>query len=195
MSDNNRSDDRSEELDRINAQLDAQRKEIEALREDAKSEARKWSDFLAQNMVLMNAGAAVAVLAFLGTAEPSRYGWAPWSLVAFALGAFLPQLTALGNLYGAQFNDEWLQGLGVHALAFAMGKSAPQTRTKSDFHKTWRGWLSRHAGAMLYAAMAAFWFGVLLGMRSLLWAQRAEASISPALSTLSGNAPPPSNGC
>jgi hypothetical protein len=44
MSDNNRSDDRSEELERINAQLDAQRKEIEALREDAKSEARKWSD-------------------------------------------------------------------------------------------------------------------------------------------------------
>lgn len=166
----------SEEVERINAELKAADEWIKAKREDTKSEARKWTDFVAKNLVFMNAGAAVAVLTFLGTAQLWSYGWASWSLVAialvaFALGAFLPQLTALGNLYGAQWNDEQIVAFYDHSRAFTLKLSTPPPpRDKSEFHKTWQGKLSKHAGHILCAAMVAFWVGVLLGMGSLFFA-------------------------
>jgi hypothetical protein len=45
------------------------RERLKAIVEDSNSEARKWTVFLAQNLVFMNGGAAAAVLAFIGTAR------------------------------------------------------------------------------------------------------------------------------
>ena len=100
MSENRRKEPTREQIEQIN--------QINSLLDDVKSEARKWTEILARSLVLLNAGAAVAVLAFLGTAELSGYGLAAVTLFLFAAGGFLPPLTALGNVYDAQWHDEQL---------------------------------------------------------------------------------------
>lgn len=155
---------------------------LKAIVEDSNNEARKWTVFLAQNLVLMNGGAAVAVLAFIGTARLWSDGGAPLlmavaALVAFAVGAYFPHLTALGNLHGAEWNIERALSLYQHADAHVHGLTPPRTRLQSEFDKTREGRLAKDAGRRLTAARRAFWVGVGLGLVGLLWAAFAPGLV------------------
>ena len=60
-----------------------------ARRADADGEARKWTEIVVRDAVLMSAGAAVAVLSFLAQKQLASYGLAAASLFLFVLGALL----------------------------------------------------------------------------------------------------------
>lgn len=118
-------------------------------RADADNEARKWTEIVVRNAVLMNAGAAVAVLSFLGTARLESHGWAVASLSLFVLGAGLPQLTGLGNMSGAlrllglESERVWIRGLSR--------------------------WLADNALVFTLVALVLFVAGAVIGLGSLVW--------------------------
>jgi hypothetical protein len=116
-------------------------------RSDHSNEARKWTETLYRNLVLMNAGAAVAVLSFLGAGSRSSYSAAACALVAFAIGALLPQLSAFGNLLGAN------KMLGFVSDANWIG---------------WRRYLADNSQRFLVLALVLYVVGVAIGLIALV---------------------------
>jgi VIT1/CCC1 family predicted Fe2+/Mn2+ transporter len=119
-----------------------------ARRAEADTEARKWTEIVVRNAVLMNAGAAVAVLSFLAQKQLTSYGLAAASLLLFVLGALLPQLTGLGNMSGA-----------LRLLGLEPERAWIRSPTR---------WLANNALSFTLLALLLFVAGAAVGLLSLV---------------------------
>ena len=154
---------------------------VKAQAEDAASEARKWIEALVRTLVLLNAGAAVAVLSFVGTGKLSSYRSSVWALVFFALGAIVAQLAGLWGLHVALRRHEQLGSIHKDLVR-------DKVRNPSDLFglRGLPGHLSKLPVIIFGAAMACFVAGVVIGLVSL-WHEGAGGAAVQALPYLGGS--------
>ncbi len=148
---------------------------------DAASEARKWIEAQVRSLVLLNAGAAVAVLSFVGTGKLSSYRSSVWALVFFALGAIVAQLAGLWGLHVALRRHEQLGSIHKDLVR-------DKVRNLSDLFglRGLPGHLSKLPVIIFGAAMACFVAGVVIGLVSL-WHEGAGGAAVQALPYLGGS--------